>query len=361
MSAEAIDFDNSPFAFTFNPDKEKMYYIYQIDKQSYVAIISEYDHFDNTSLPSPNAIKAIPSPFGNNTHDDEFNKDKPISIIYNPSDKNVYVLSLADTEPGSIVYVINSTDDSIKDRIKLTEMRYPVTLAYNPFNEYVYASGSFDPMEFINTTSGKSTALANTSRSFDITYNPENKNFYLTTGAKMNSEFDRPKSLLTEDLREKGILVLDGRTNKIIDSIPINARSYFSEYNPSDKQIYVTSSNGIFSINSTNNKITNHISNEKFGNEKLNNTKLYDIVYNNSDKLMYVSSDVGIISINTTSNEIEMIKDDMDEIEFPWSLMYNPLTELIYYNNKNIPADRFCEIRSDGHNSDDRVSCLLKW
>ena len=109
MSAEAINFDNAPFAFTFNPDKEKMYYIYQTQEQSYVAIISEYEHFDNTSFPSHNAIKTIPSPFGNNTHDDKFKIDKPISIIYNPSDKNVYVLSLADTEPGSIVYLINGT------------------------------------------------------------------------------------------------------------------------------------------------------------------------------------------------------------------------------------------------------------
>ena len=173
ISAEVINFDTAPFAFTINPDKEKMYYIYQMPRdRSYVAIISEFEHFDKTSFPSPNEIKLIPLPFGNNTHDDEFQRDKPISIIYNPNDKNVYVLSLAATESGSIVYVINGTDNKIIDRIKLSQMRYPVTLAYNPSNEYVYASGSFDPMEFINTTSGKSTALKNTSRAFDITYNP---------------------------------------------------------------------------------------------------------------------------------------------------------------------------------------------
>ena len=167
----------------------------------------------------------------------------------------------------------------------------------------------------------------------------------------MNTNLDGDSILVQES--DKSILILDGRTNKIIDSIAINASSYFSEYNPSDKQIYVTSSNGIFSINSTNNKITNHI-----GNEKLNNTKLHDIVYNNLDKLIYVSSDVGIISLNTTNNEMEIIKDDMDES--PWSIIYNPVTELIYFNHKYFP-DHFCQIRSDSSDLDDRVFCLLKW
>ena len=350
ISAEVIDFDTTPFAFTYNPDKEKMYYIYQKDA-AYVAVISEYDD-SIAKTPLPSEIRLIPLTSGNITQN-EFKREKPISIIYNPSDKNLYVLSLADSkEGGSLVSVINGIDNTIINRIKLPQMRYPVTLAYNPSNNYIYASGSFDPMEFINTTTGISTALKNTSRAFDITYNPENKNLYLTTGAKMNSNSDS-NSILVQDQSDKSILVLDGETNKIIDSISINASSYFSEYNPSDKQIYVTSSEGIFSINSTNNKITNHI-----GSEKLNHSKLFDIAYNSANKLMYVSSDVGVISINTTNNEIDVIKDTIDES--PWSIIYNPLTELIYFNHKHF-SDRFCQIRLDNHSLDNPVFCLLKW
>lgn len=347
ISAEVIEFDTTPFAFTFNPDNEKMYYIYHTyEKTPYVAVISKYD---DAKIPIPNEIILT----SKNITQNEFKNEKPISIIYNPSDKNIYVLSLASSEEGgSIVFKINGTDDTIIDTIKLPEMRYPVTLAYNPSNDYIYVSGSFDPMELINTTTGISTELNKISSAFDITYNPQNKNLYLTTGAKMNTNSDS-NSLLVQDENDKPILVLSGKTNKIIDSISINASTYFSEYNPSDKQIYVTSSEGIFSINSTNNRITNHIDSEI-----LNDSKLFDIVYNSADKLMYISSDIGVISVNITNNEVDVIEDTIDES--PWSIIYNPVTELIYFNHKHFP-DRFCQIGSDNPSLDSPVFCLLKW
>lgn len=73
---------------------------------------------------------------------------------------------------------------------------------------------------------------------------------------------------------------------------------------------------------------------------------------------MYVSSDLGVISVNTTNNEIVVIKDTIDES--PWSIIYNPVTELIYFNHKYFP-NRFCQIRSDNTGLDNPVFCLLKW
>src|SRR5688500_52999 len=135
--AEEIQFIDTPsnlFGFTFNSDSKQMYYSYFKDGAKILAISGN------------DTEKLI---IQNNTIGSDLNyaKQKPLGIVFNPHDHNIY--STASTEDR--VYVINGTDNSVINKIKVGP--YPAAIAYNPINHHIYVTNvGTSHLTFINTT-----------------------------------------------------------------------------------------------------------------------------------------------------------------------------------------------------------------
>ena len=326
--AEEIQFIDTPsnlFGFTFNSDSKQMYYSYFADGAKIFVL--------------GNGTEKVIDLTQNNT----MGSNKPLGIAFNPHDHNIY----ATVSTEDRVYVINGTDNSIINKIKVGP--YPAAIAYNPINHHIYVTNvGTSLLTFINTTTNQVSRVNGIeSGIFGITYNPANENLYLTTGGIINPTSSHYKIILSN--RDSPILVVDSKSNNVIDSIFLNASSFLSAYNPANELMYVTSSKGIFTINSTNNEITEHINPAKF-----NNSGLLDIAYNPANELMYVTSSKGIFTINSTNNEINKIEGNSD-ISQPLGISYNPFTEEMNFND-NESSDRFY-ILDKFNNS----SCKCKW
>lgn len=299
FALKSIDITNSPYGLKYNPMNEKMYYL---DYFPYKIIILN----NSSNVNEAQEGEQIPLP------------ERPLDITYNPNDNKMYI-SLDRSHVS--LYVLNGTNNVID---KIGGIPYPSTIAYNPSNNFLYISSETFSLYTLNTTSKEISKVTNLTKPvFGITYNPINENLYLTTGAKVNPD---TRNLIL-DQGDNPILVVNSTSNNVIDTISINASSYLSAFNPINKLLYVTSSKGIFTINSTDNKIVENITNKE-----LNNTQIFGIAYNPANRHMFVTfseNGEGFFAIDSHNNKISKKFFTSDD---PLNIAYNPANRHMYVN-----------------------------
>jgi YVTN family beta-propeller protein len=248
----------------------------------------------------------------------------PQEIAVNPTTNTIYVAS----HDSSTVSVINGATNSIVEKVSVNGS--PTSIAIHPTTNTIYVSSyEFDPdtslpengaVSVINgtTISGSTNGLepeeiALGSRPNDVAVNPNTNTIYV-------AESD-----------SNAVSIIEGKTNSIVEKVPVNGSPTSIAVNPTSNTIYVTNtlSSRIFVINGT--TINGTTTNSVMGSIAVG-SRPTSIAVNPTSNTIYVT--------NTLSNTVSVINGTTNSVvgsiavgSRPTSIAVNPTTNTIYVTN----------------------------
>jgi YVTN family beta-propeller protein len=198
-----------------------------------------------------------------------------IHPIYDPSNHEVYV---AHTDTNGNYYLAAIYDKQVVADISLGGggllNSWGQTLAYDPANKCIYASGS--GVIVINGTTNRLIGQIAVGGEIGIKYDPANNDVYVAGG-----EFS------------DNISVISSRTNRVVATVNVSSSSFYFAYDSLNKDMYVTTGDGVAVISPSNKVVTTIVdSNQPQG-----------IIYDPSNTYVYVSNfEDGIDTISVLSS-----------------------------------------------------------
>ena len=229
-------------------------------------------------------------------------RDLSTSIAYDSSNGHLYVAGY-----GGVIVVINSTTDKVINSINVFSHECPDQVLYDSSNGNIYLSGAQNGPCNIIVLNGTTNKITDTipvgGDSSTMAYDPSNGNIYRGSS-------------------NGNVSVLNTATNQIIATIPVGGDLSTLAYDPSNGNIYIDSSNGNVSVlNTATNKI---IATIPVGGEPL--AMAYDSLSGN----IYVSNvDGNMVLINSTTNNVV---NTIAIGRYPGDLVYSPYNGDLYFN-----------------------------
>ncbi|HEX5185653.1 MAG TPA: tetratricopeptide repeat protein, partial [Nitrososphaeraceae archaeon] len=202
---------------------------------------------------------------------------------------------------GSIFYYNNETSKMINS----FKENQPYDIAFNSVNKKIYIlNKNLNNVSVIDPGSNKTQQIDINGNPIDILYNHNNNTMYVTTTK------DQPKYNSLYD-----ISVVDGDTNNVINTIPLESLPTDIAYNSNNNMIYVVQrdSSTVSVIDGNTNKIINEIS---------VGGKPTDIAYNPNNNMIYVANEysdsISVISGDSqiSSNTYKHYKQDIHLSDF---------------------------------------------
>jgi YVTN family beta-propeller protein len=238
--------------------------------------------------PSPKALSAAAEP---TLILASLNVSRPTSLLYDPANQDIYVGDDSSYISGkNQIPIISTKSNTLVGN--LTVGNYPISMIYNPSNRYVYvALMESNQVAVISSDTNKILSNITVANPFRLLYDPPTGSVFVI------------QRNLSQKPHPSGVAVIDGSINSIVANITMGTPVAMG-YDPSNHDVYVTdaASNSVLVVSGSTYK---PVATVQVGKEP--EALLYNPISGNMYVANYYNDSISVIS-NSTNSVIANIK-----------------------------------------------------